>query len=61
MFKFGKISRIYKNEVEVTFTDEDTTELIPVLDIGYSPCIDDTVTVLFNDENQAVVIGRVLQ
>lgn len=60
MFKFGKISRINQNEVEVTFSDEDTTELIPILDIGYSPHIDDIVVVLFNDENQAVVIGRVL-
>ena len=59
MFKFGKISRVNQNEVEVTFADEDTTELIPVLDVGYSLNIDDTVVVLFNDENQAVVIGRV--
>lgn len=59
MFKFGKISRINQDEVEVTFADEDTTELIPVLDVGYNLNIDDIVVVLFNDENQAVVIGRV--
>ena len=60
MFKLGKISRINQNEVEVTFTDEDTTELIPILDNGYTPSIDDDVVVIFNDENQAVVVGRVL-
>ncbi|MGN1125847.1 MAG: hypothetical protein ACI4RI_00250 [Ruminococcus sp.] len=60
MFKFGKISRVNQNEVEVTFTDEDTTELIPILDNGYTPHIDDDVVVIFNYENQAVVVGRVL-
>ena len=60
MFKFGNVSRIYNNEVEVTFVDDDTTGLIPIVDNGYKYKINDYVVVLFNDENQAVCIGKVM-